>query len=52
MIVPVTRHPNIELSLKDQNKIDLTLFNTILETVNTWAKLEHSWDVIEQDISV
>jgi hypothetical protein len=50
--VHVTRQPNIELSLKDQTNIALTLFNTILETVNTQVELERSWSVIEQDISV
>jgi hypothetical protein len=30
----------------------LTLFNTILETANTRAELELSWEVIEQDISI
>jgi hypothetical protein len=52
MIVPVTRQPNIEPGLKDQTNIALTLFNTILETANTRAKLERSWAIIEQDISV
>ena len=52
MKVPVTRKPNIEPSLKDQTNIALTLFNTILETANTQAELERSWEVIEQDISV
>jgi hypothetical protein len=52
MTVPVTRQPNIEPGLKDQTNIALTLFNTILETANTRAELERSWEVIEQDISV
>ena len=52
MTIPVTRHPNIELGLKDQTTIDLTLFDIILETVNTWVELECSWEVIEKDISV
>jgi hypothetical protein len=52
MKVPITRHPNIELGLKDQTSIALTLFITILETANTQAKLERSWAVIEQEISV
>jgi hypothetical protein len=52
MMVPITRQPNIEPSLKDKTNIDLTLFNTILETANTRAKLERSWAVIEQGISV
>ena len=52
MTIPFTRQPNIEPSLKDQTNIALTLFNTILETANTRAELERSWEVIEQDISV
>ena len=52
MIVPVARHPNIEPDLKDHTNIALTLFNTILETANTWVELECSWVAIEQDISV
>jgi hypothetical protein len=52
MTVPSTRQPNIEHGLKDQTNISLTLFNTILETANTWAELERSWEVIEQDISI
>ena len=52
MTIPVTRQPNIEPGLKDQTNIDLTLFNTILETDNTQVELEFSWEVIEQDISV
>ena len=52
MTVLVARKPNIEPSLTDQTSIDLTLFNTILETVNTQVEIEHSWEVIEQDISV
>ena len=52
MTVPIARHPNIETGLKDQTHIALTLFNTILETTNTWVELECSWTAIEQDISV
>jgi hypothetical protein len=52
MTVPVARQPNIEPSLIDQTSIALNLFNTILATTNTWVELEHSWAVIEQDISV
>jgi hypothetical protein len=52
MTVPTTRQPNIDPGLKDQNKIYLTLFNTILETANTQAELERSWVVIEKYISV
>jgi hypothetical protein len=52
MTVPVARQPNIEPGLKDQTSIDLTLFNTILETTNTRVELERSWAMIEQDISV
>jgi hypothetical protein len=51
MTIPAIRQPNIEHGLKDQGNISLTLFNTILETGNTWAELECLWDVIEQDIS-
>jgi len=52
MTVPSTRQLNIEDSLKDQTRISLTLFNTILEIASTRAKLEHSWEVVEQDISI
>jgi hypothetical protein len=52
MIVLVARQPNIELGIKDQTNIALTLFNTILETTSTWVELELSWVVIEKDISV
>jgi hypothetical protein len=48
MTVHVTRQPNIGNGLDDQTNIKLTLFNTILETTNTHAKLEHSWEVIER----
>jgi hypothetical protein len=51
MIVLVARQPNIELSLQDQTNIALNLFNTILDTTNTRAELNHSWEAIEQDIS-
>jgi hypothetical protein len=52
MIVPSTRHPNIEHGLKDHTSIALTLLNTILEITSTWDKLELSWEVVEQDISI
>jgi len=52
MAVPVARQPCIEPSLTDHIGIDLNLFNTILETTNTRVELEHSWVVIEQDISI
>jgi hypothetical protein len=52
MTIPIARQPNIYLGLKDQTNIALTLFNTILETANTQVDLEHSWEVIEKDISV
>ena len=51
MVVLVARQPNIESGLKDQTNIDLTLFNTILETIDTQIEIERSWAVIEQDIS-
>jgi hypothetical protein len=51
MTVPVARHPNIAPDLQDQTNIALNLFNTILDTANTWAELNHSWVTIEQDIS-
>jgi hypothetical protein len=51
MIVPVARKPNIELSLQDQTNIALNLFNTILDTANTQAEFNRSWEAIEQDIS-
>ena len=52
MTMPSTRQNNIEHGLKDQTSIALTLFNTILETTSTRAKLERSWEVVEQDIGV
>jgi hypothetical protein len=51
MIVPVARQPNIEPGLQDQTNISLNLFNTILDTANTRAELNRSWEAIEQDIS-
>ena len=51
MTVPVTRQPNIEPGLSDQTSIALNLFNTILHTENNQFELEHSWAVIERDIS-
>jgi hypothetical protein len=52
MTVPSIRQPNIEHDIKDQTSIALTLFNTILETASTWAELERSCEVVEQDISI
>jgi hypothetical protein len=52
MTVPVTRQPNIEPSLLYQTSIALNLFNTILKTSSTQVELEHSWAVIERDISI
>ena len=52
MTVPVTRQPNIGNGHDDQTSIALSLFNTILETASTCAELEHSWEVIERDISI
>jgi hypothetical protein len=52
MTVPVARKPNIEPSLKDHNNISLALFNTILETANTWVEIERSSTTIEQDMRV
>ena len=52
MIVPNNRQPNIEPSLQDQTSIALNLFNTILKTSTIRVKLEHSWAVIERDISI
>jgi hypothetical protein len=43
--------PNIEPDLQDQTNIALNLFNTILDTANTWDELNRSWEAIEQDIS-
>ena len=51
MIVLVARHPNIEPGLQDHTNIVLNLFNTILDTANTRAELNHSWAAIERDIS-
>jgi hypothetical protein len=47
MTVPVARQPNIEPGLQDQTNIALNLFNTILDTANTRAELNHSWAAIE-----
>jgi hypothetical protein len=52
MSVPVTRQPNIEPSLSDQMIIVLKLFNTILQTTNTWVELERSWAASEMDINI
>jgi hypothetical protein len=52
MTVPVTTQPNKELDLSDQTSIALNLFNTILQTTNTWVELERSWVAIERDISI
>jgi hypothetical protein len=51
MTVLIARKPNIEPSLQDQTNIALNLFNTILDTANTRAELNLSWEAIEQDIS-
>jgi hypothetical protein len=51
MIVLVARQPNIEPGLQDQTNIALNLFNTILDTANTHAELNHSWASIDRDIS-
>jgi hypothetical protein len=51
MTVPIARKPNIEPGLQDHTIIALKLFNTILDTANTRAELNHSWETIEQDIS-
>jgi hypothetical protein len=47
MIVPIVRKPNIEKDLQDHTSIALNLFNTILNTANTWFELNHSWAAIE-----
>jgi hypothetical protein len=52
MTVLVTRQPNVGNGLDDQTSIALTLFNTNLETASTCVELEHSWEVIERDISI
>jgi hypothetical protein len=52
MTVIVTRQPNIEPGLSYQMSIALNLFNTILQTSNNRFELEHSWAVIERDISI
>ena len=51
MIIPIARKPNIEPGLQDQNNIALNMFNTILDTTNTYVELNHSWAAIERDIS-
>ena len=52
MSVPVVRQPNIGNGLDDQTNIALTLFNTILATASTHAKLESSWEAIERGINI
>ena len=51
MTLHVARQPNIEPGLQDHTNIALNLFNTILDTTNTRAELNHSWAAIERDIS-
>jgi hypothetical protein len=51
MIVPVARQPNIEPGLQYHTNIALNLFNTILDTANTHAEINHSWATIERYIS-
>jgi hypothetical protein len=51
MIVPISKQPNIEPSIQDQTNIALNPFNTILDTANNCAELNHSWEEIERDIS-
>jgi hypothetical protein len=51
MNVPIARQPNIKPGLQDQTNIALNLLNTILDTANTCAELNHSWATIERDIS-
>jgi hypothetical protein len=47
MTVPVARQPNIEPGIQDQTNIALNMFNTILDTANTCAEINHSWAAIE-----
>jgi hypothetical protein len=51
MTAPIARQPNIEPGLQDQINSALNLFNTILDTANNRAELNHSWVAIERDIS-
>jgi hypothetical protein len=51
MTVSAARKPNIELDLQDQTNIALNFFNTILDTANTRAELNHSCVAIARDIS-
>jgi hypothetical protein len=51
MTVLVARQPNLEPDLQDQTNIALNLFHTILDTARTRVELNHSWAVIERDIS-
>ena len=46
------RHPNIEPGLSDQTNLSLNLFNTIMKTATTRAKLKCSWATIERDINI
>ena len=52
MTVPNGRQPNVVPGLQDQTSIALNLFNTILQTATNRTKLERSWEVIEQDITI
>jgi hypothetical protein len=47
MTVSVASPPNIEPGLQNQTNIALNLFNTILDTANTYVELNHSWATIE-----
>jgi hypothetical protein len=51
MTMHIARQPNIEPDLQDQTSIALNLFNIILDITNTRAKINHSWETIELDIS-
>jgi hypothetical protein len=52
MTVPATTQHNIPPGLSNQIHIALNLFDTILKTATTREELEHSWEAIEQDITI
>jgi hypothetical protein len=52
MTVSVVRQLNIGNGLDKKTNIALNLFNTILATASTHAKLDRSWEVISRDISI
>jgi hypothetical protein len=52
MTVPTQRQPNLGNGLEDQTNITLTLYNLILETANSQAELNHSWEVVSEEARI